>query len=153
MERRDVLRTISGIATLRALSSGMQAQPAGVRADVHAHFLPQPYQQALTAAGLSKDRGMPLPRWTVEAHLAMMAERGISTSLLSVSSPGLDFLELAAVPRLARQINEAGAQLAHDHGGKFGFFAILEGRRTVRAASSPGERTAQGTRGRFSHCR
>lgn len=131
MERREMLQAISAIAVLGPQAPAAHNQvpaaagPAPARVDVHAHYLPPPYQQALQDAGLSVDRGMPLPGWTVEAHLAAMTERGITSSLLSVSSPGLDFLDAATAVRVARQVNEAGAQLAHDHPGKFGFLALL----------------------------
>jgi predicted TIM-barrel fold metal-dependent hydrolase len=96
------------------------------RIDVHAHYLPAPYQQALKAAGLATaDGGMPIPEWSVDAHLAAMGARGITTSMLSVSSPGLQFLDAAAAVRLAREINEIGAGLCRDHPGRFGFFATL----------------------------
>jgi predicted TIM-barrel fold metal-dependent hydrolase len=80
----------------------------------------------LKDAGLVKaDGGMPIPDWSAQDHLAMMAMRGITTSILSVSSPGLQFLDAAAARRLARQVNEAGAALSRDHPGQFGFFATL----------------------------
>ncbi len=96
------------------------------RIDVHAHYLPAPYRRALAEAGLTKlDGGIPVPEWSADAHLALMTQYGISTSLLSVSSPGLHFLDSAKAVRMAREVNEAGAALSREHPGKFGFFASL----------------------------
>ena len=96
------------------------------RVDVHAHFLPPPYRRALEAAGLAKlDGGIPVPAWTPEGHLRMMADYAIAAAVLSISSPGLGFLDPASAIRVAREVNDAGAGLARDHDGKFGFFATL----------------------------
>lgn len=106
--------------------SEARLEAGAARIDVHAHYLPAPYQRALQSAGLAKaDGGMPIPEWSVEAHLAAMSARGITTSMLSVSSPGLHFLDAGAAARLARDINEIGAGLCRDHPGRFGFFATL----------------------------
>jgi predicted TIM-barrel fold metal-dependent hydrolase len=96
------------------------------RIDVHSHYLPPAYRKALNAAGLVKlDGGIPVPPWSVEAHLQMMQAQGISSSVLSISSPGLHFLDPATAVRVAREVNEEGAGLVRDHAGKFGYFATL----------------------------
>jgi predicted TIM-barrel fold metal-dependent hydrolase len=96
------------------------------RIDVHAHYLPPAYRKALAEAGLTRlDGGIPVPPWTAEAHLQMMQAQGISSSILSISSPGLHFLDTATASRIARDVNEEGAGLARDHAGKFGYFACL----------------------------
>ncbi len=96
------------------------------RVDVHAHFLPEPYQTALANAGLARlDGGIPVPTWSAKSHLAMMDRLGIASSMLSISSPGLHFLDTAVAPGVARACNEAGAALTQAHPGKFGFFAVL----------------------------
>jgi len=46
--------------------------------DVHAHFLPPVYRQALADAGLKTlDGGMPVPDWSPERALGIMDEVGI----------------------------------------------------------------------------
>jgi len=99
--------------------------PCG-RIDVHAHYLPPAYRKALEGAGLAKlDGGIPVPPWSARAHLQMMQAQRISSSILSISSPGLHFLDGATAARVAREVNEEGAGLARDHEGKFGYFACL----------------------------
>jgi predicted TIM-barrel fold metal-dependent hydrolase len=92
--------------------------------DVHAHYLPDDYRQALIDHGHSNPDGFPvLPTWSAEAHLAMMDRVGIRTSMLSVSSPGVTFGVDAAA--WARRVNEAGASTVVAHPERFGLFATL----------------------------
>ena len=96
------------------------------RIDVHAHFLPEFYRQAVAAAGYDHPDGIPaLPRWDEDAALAMMDGLNIRSAVLSISSPGVHFGDDAAARTLARAVNEEGARLAADHAGRFGFFAAL----------------------------
>lgn len=96
------------------------------RVDVHSHFLPPVYAEALNKAGLKTvDGGMPVPAWSEADALAMMDRQGIETAMISVSSPGAQFLPVAERPALVRQTNEAGAALVAAHPGRFGLFASL----------------------------
>lgn len=99
--------------------------PCG-RIDVHQHFLPPVYAEALNRAGLrTVDGGMPVPAWSEAAALEMMDRQGIETAMVSLSSPSAHFLPLAERPGLVRDINAAGAALVRSHPGRFGFFATL----------------------------
>jgi 6-methylsalicylate decarboxylase len=94
------------------------------RIDVHAHYVPPDYREALIAHGHANPDGFPvLPTWSAEAHLAMMGTLNIQTAMLSVSSPGVSF---GGDPvEWARRVNEVGAQTVKDHPGRFGLFASL----------------------------
>src|SRR5215213_866286 len=92
--------------------------------DVHAHYLPADYRQALLDAGHDRPDGFPvLPEWSPEMHLAMMDRVGIATAMLSVSSPGVAFGGNPVV--WARSVNETGARAVRDHPRRFGLFASL----------------------------
>ena len=94
--------------------------------DVHAHYLPEPYRQALERAGHGQPDGMPqIPDWSAEAHVALMDRLGIATSLLSVSTPGVHLADEAAARDLAREVNEAGRRAVVDHPGRFGLLGSL----------------------------
>ncbi|WP_040865348.1 amidohydrolase family protein [Nocardia exalbida] len=94
------------------------------RIDVHCHYLPEFYREALVANGHSRPDGIwGIPAWTEGAALVAMDELGVTTSYLSISSPGVHFGDDAAARRLARRVNEEGARLARAHPGRFGFFA------------------------------
>ena len=94
--------------------------------DVHAHYLPPVYYDALRDAGVTElDGGMPIPRWSLENSLEMMDRCRTATQILSLSSPSVQFVRGAAAIRLARAVNEAGAACVKAHPGRFGLFATL----------------------------
>ena len=96
------------------------------RIDVHTHFLPDFYVEALNSAGLSRLDGIVgLPKWSPEAALKLMDQLGVSIAILSISSPGVHFGDDAAARALARRVNEDGARLQKSHGGRFGQLASL----------------------------
>lgn len=100
--------------------------PGGDKIDVHAHFLPPVYLKALADAGLKTlDGGFPIPAWSAEAHLEAMDRFGIRTSVLSISTPCVHFLSGDPAQRLARAVNEAGAELILRGKGRFGALATL----------------------------
>ncbi len=95
------------------------------RIDVHAHYLPDFYRQALNENGHSQPDGMPrIPEWSEAAALETMNTLGVQTALLSISSPGVYFGDEAAARALSRRINDEGARLKRENPGRFGFFAI-----------------------------
>jgi predicted TIM-barrel fold metal-dependent hydrolase len=94
--------------------------------DVHAHYLPDFYRDALVAAGQAQPDGIQrLPDWSEASALAMMDALGINTAMLSISSPGVHFGDDAAAARLSRQLNEEGARLVKAYPSRFGLFAVL----------------------------
>jgi predicted TIM-barrel fold metal-dependent hydrolase len=96
------------------------------RIDVHAHFLPDVYRQALARAGLTTlDGGFPAPAWSAEAALATMDRQGIATAIVSLSSPSAHFLPRAERPALVRAVNDVGGELMRNHPTRFGYFATL----------------------------
>jgi predicted TIM-barrel fold metal-dependent hydrolase len=137
LDRRAVLGGLI-LAGAPALAGVARAQsqpvtgpaPAGAtllpRIDVHAHYLPAFYREAAIAAGHERPDGMPgLPQWDSRTAVAMMDRLNIRAAMLSISSPGVHFGDDAAARMLARRVNEAGAQAAADHPGRFGLFASL----------------------------
>lgn len=96
------------------------------RIDVHAHFLPDGYRDALVAAGHAKPSGMPgIPEWSVDKAVAMMDRLSIDAAILSISAPGLHFGDDAAARKLARYTNDEGAKAMRAHPSRFGLFAAL----------------------------
>ena len=146
LSRRDVLAVTAATATAVA-TTAMGGQPYGSAnephqqdqtrpqsprcncglVDVHAHYLPPQYTQALSDAGLvTLDGGFPIPSWSEAATLAHMEQHGIETLMLSVSSPSVGFLKdpLKRV-ELARHVNEFAAEIVRRNPQKFGAFATL----------------------------
>lgn len=101
------------------------AQPADAkpfRIDVHHHLSPPTYVAASNDAGF----GDPLMKnWTIEKSLDDMDKAGIATSMLSVTTPAVNFTKGDAARRLCREANEYAARLVADYPGRFGNFAML----------------------------
>jgi 6-methylsalicylate decarboxylase len=94
--------------------------------DVHAHYLPDFYREALERAGHAQPDGFPeVPTWSAQEHVAAMDRLGIATALLSISSPGVHLADDTSARDLARAVNEAGRRAAVDHPGRFGLLASL----------------------------
>jgi 6-methylsalicylate decarboxylase len=102
--------------------------PLPRRIDVHSHFLPPDYSQALLENGHEKVDGMPaIPPWSLEEHLNMMEKCNVAKSILSISSPGTHIVpgkdELGQ--KLTRYCNSYAADLKKRYPDKFGFWASL----------------------------
>jgi 6-methylsalicylate decarboxylase len=96
------------------------------RIDVHAHFVPPFYREALVAAGITRPDGIrAIPPWTEDEALATMDRLRVTRSYLSISSPGVHFGDDAAAAELARRCNDEAAGLAARHPARFGWFASV----------------------------
>lgn len=94
--------------------------------DMHVHFVPEAYRNALEMNGLGKPDGMPyLPKWNKELHLEFNEKMGIDASILSISSPFVHFGDDRKASTLSRAINECAAELVNEHPDKFGYYATL----------------------------
>lgn len=97
-----------------------------MRIDVHHHVLPPFYMEAIRSAGYDRTGGIRFPEWHPQDSLEVMDGHGIDTAVLSVSTPGVAFLDdPPAARRLARACNEWCAELLASHAGRFGAFACL----------------------------
>ncbi|EMC93697.1 hypothetical protein BAUCODRAFT_251053 [Baudoinia panamericana UAMH 10762] len=104
------------------------ATPLPQKIDVHCHYLTPAYRQACIENGHANPDGMPyLPEWSVDDHLKLMNDLGISKSIISVSSPGTHLVagngELAA--KVAREVNSYAADLKKKMPDRFGYWASL----------------------------
>jgi 6-methylsalicylate decarboxylase len=98
------------------------------RIDVHHHFVPQIYKDALIALGSAcpaPGYQPPIANWTEQRSLDQMDEAGIATSITSVTTPGIHFGNDTAAAKLARQCNDSGAKMVQDKPQRFGLFAAL----------------------------
>ena len=93
---------------------------------MHAHYLPPGYADEMRKAGIIHPDGMPdYPKWNQELALETYEKLGIETGMLSISSPGVHYGDDAAALRLARKVNEAGAEAVTKHPKRFGLFGAL----------------------------
>lgn len=96
------------------------------RIDTHQHLIPPDYRKALKRAGVDDSGGRALPDWTVDDALQTMSELDVASTILSVSTPGTQFLP--AVPdaaALARDLNDYTADLVASSQERSGFFATV----------------------------
>jgi 6-methylsalicylate decarboxylase len=93
--------------------------------DMHVHYLPQAYREALLNSGEKNPDGLATPEWNPEMHLEAMKHLGISTAMLSISSPHINFGDRNAAKILARRVNEDGAELVRKYPDRFGLLASL----------------------------
>src|SRR5882757_949997 len=94
--------------------------------DVHAHYIPEAYCDALVTAGQAHPDGIPaLPEWNQALALGTMDKLDVRLAILSISSPGVHFGDGSGAVALARTVNETGAQIARATPDRLGFFAAL----------------------------
>lgn len=101
------------------------ARPGAV--DLHAHFLPTGYRRALLARDQGHPDGMPaLPAWSEASALETMDATGIAAAALSLSSPGVAFLDSTAErAACVRDVNDEGAAAVAGHPHRFALLASL----------------------------
>lgn len=95
--------------------------------DVHSHFITEHYVDVAKGAGYVQPDGMPesyWPTWDPDEHIAMMDRLGITRSVISLSSPGVQLTGIH-VAALAAETNDVAAAAARAHPERFGFFASL----------------------------
>ena len=92
------------------------------RIDVHHHLCPPDY-----LAAVSRHQPMVpiLAAWSLQKSLDDMAQAGVATAMLSITTPGFWFGDAGETRRLVRLCNDYAARLVADHPGRFGLFAAL----------------------------
>ena len=93
--------------------------------DMHVHYVPQAYREALLNCGEKNRDKFPTPDWNVETHLDVAKQLGVSTTMLSITSPHINFGDNHAATILARKVNEDGAELVQKYPDQFGLLASL----------------------------
>jgi predicted TIM-barrel fold metal-dependent hydrolase len=96
--------------------------PDTQRIDVHHHLASPGWLQAMQLIGVEDPV---IASWSVQRSLDDMDKGGVATAILSGNVPQVRPLGREAAARIARQSNEYAKQLARDHPGRFGVFAML----------------------------
>ena len=79
--------------------------------DYHAHAITDSYRELVAKHGMSLDEGFPLPQWSVENHMQMMAEAGIERTILTLPAPHPYFGDQTECNAACRRFNEELAAL------------------------------------------
>lgn len=93
--------------------------------DVHHHLLPEFYKDVQRKAGISGSAYQAFPEWSPAISLSLMDRLNIETAILSYTSPGIFFGDLAQTRELARSFNDYLAELVAQNPQRFGGFAFL----------------------------
>jgi 6-methylsalicylate decarboxylase len=128
--RRQFLAGIGllGTSTLLGQNTGQARLTPNIgkgrRIDVHHHYAPKTWQDAMVKAGLGDVRG----RWTPQVSIEQMDKGGTHTAMVST---GQFIWRLGPEARTklliqgARDANEYGAKMVRDYPGRFGLWAAL----------------------------
>jgi predicted TIM-barrel fold metal-dependent hydrolase len=117
--RREFVGTLAGAAWL-ARRGPAQTPPRPFRIDIHHHHSSPEYR-----ASVADPAAQQFPPWSPAQSIDVMDRGGVEKSILSVSLPGVWFGNVQQARRLARMMNDYGAQMARDFPGRFGLFAAL----------------------------
>lgn len=93
--------------------------------DVHHHVVPQVYRSAITAATDGTVGGVPQPAWSEHAMLERIDALGVERAVVSISAPALEPVPAEARAQVARDCNDAMADLCARNRGIVGGFAVL----------------------------
>ena len=102
--------------------------PAAKRIDVHHHFLPPQYMKEeherinFGHGGVTPSQ---LLAWTPSQSLEVMEAAGIATAIVSITTPGVWFGDVAAARRLSRMWNDYAAEQIRNYPGRYGLFAVV----------------------------
>jgi 6-methylsalicylate decarboxylase len=130
MPRRGFLKGLAAAATAPAIPAFAQApaaKPAGKRIDVHHHFLPPQYMKEeherinFGHGGVSASQML---AWNPSQSLEVMDQNGITTAIVSITTPGVWFGDVAAGRRLSRMWNDYAAEQIQKYPGRYGLFAV-----------------------------
>ncbi len=94
------------------------------RIDTHHHIVPPRYADWLRDRGHTAG-GLPIPQWSVDGTLDVMAANGVAAAILSISTPGVHLGDDAEARSKAREVNEDAAAVVAGQPDRFGFFATL----------------------------
>jgi 6-methylsalicylate decarboxylase len=125
--RRGFLSGLLGLSAATAVSSCAAPIAGGPaarrdRIDTHHHVFSPAYVAELAKA----NQAPPIVRnWSIAKTLDDMDKAGVATSIVSVTTPQVGFVDAANARRIARESNEWAARLNSDHPGRFGSFAML----------------------------
>jgi 6-methylsalicylate decarboxylase len=115
---------LSGLAALgaSALTPIAARAQAAQRIDVHTHLMPPAYLTEIAAKG---EIITPPVNWSLTKHLEEMEQAGVTTSILSITTPGVWFGDSSSGRRLSRLTNDYAAGLVQAQPKKLGMFVAL----------------------------
>jgi 6-methylsalicylate decarboxylase len=119
------LATASALAAPAVLAQTPAAKSAAKRIDMHHHFLPPQYmkeehERINFGHNLSAST---LLAWSASQSIEIMDANGIATAIVSQTTPGVWFGDVAGSRRAARMWNDFAAEQIKTYPGRYGLFA------------------------------
>jgi len=96
--------------------------------DVHHHIVPPFWFEEVKPAIIAQGGGRIVPSWfgwSPQRAVEEMDQNGVGTAIISMTTPGIWFGDVAQGRRLARDYNDYAARIVADHPGRFGLWATL----------------------------
>ncbi len=140
IDRNDVADSTAATASRREFLGGLAALGAGAlapggalaaqtgaggkhpRIDVHHHLAPPNYATFMESKNALAG---PLKSWSLAKTIEDMDRGGVTTAVLSITTPGISLGEPTEARRIVRDCNEYMAKVVADHPGRFGRFVML----------------------------
>jgi predicted TIM-barrel fold metal-dependent hydrolase len=100
----------------------------GGRIDLHHHYTSPEWFAFLTE---HHEKSYPFPglrtlsKWSAAAGIEAMDAGGVQTAVLSTTTPGVWFGDVAEARRMARNMNDFGAEIVRAYPGRYGLFGVL----------------------------
>ena len=111
----------SAVAAGKRAAGKGGAHPKIGKIDTHFHFAPDFWIKAVQDAGLFQ----PFDHWSIDSAYPYFEKYDVAAGVLSVSSPGINFMPPAQAVSFARRLNETAAEIVRDKPARFGSFATL----------------------------
>ena len=99
--------------------------PALYRIDIHHHYAPPIWLRSEVVASAASGTSGVFNDWSPHRVIEEMDRSGVHKAMLSITTPGVAFSDVAATRRLARECNEFAATMVAEHPGRFGVFLVL----------------------------
>ncbi len=122
--RSEYLIAYAVSAPYLAFQGNAETMPTNERVDIHHHYIPPFWAEQLDAHG-GDPSGSAMPQWSADASLAFMDDFGITTSILSLTTPGINGWHGEHLNCIAKKVNDFGADLRARRPDRFGFLAVL----------------------------
>jgi len=129
--RRQFLAAFGASAVLPATALCAQTPAAAEKPaliDMHHHIVPPFWFEEVKERISAQGGGRIIPTWygwSPQRAIEELDKNGVATALISMTTPGIWFGDVAQGRRLARDYNEYANKIVHDHPTRFGLFATL----------------------------